>query len=235
MNPVMPTGLFHFIVAMTFSTLTSPTSSAISFIITINPAVLNQNTSSTVSNQSGDTLIWLQNALPITITVGLVIRHRGEQTMSNQIAWNYTCIVHGSININVHGVSERTGVTRVWKGGSFHKNHGFSQSISKIFFCVADFYGNFQRFSRTRPPGDAHGVTVFLIGVSTQWLASSTSGPRWTSPEGAASANDTLLRKNLWNWPWKFTVDDIESHFGRWCFPLISLVSTKVNRHISMT
>jgi hypothetical protein len=49
-------------------------------------------------------------------------------------------------------------VARILKGGRFLKNPGFSRSISKIFFWVADFYGQFQRFftkgvrSRTTTP-----------------------------------------------------------------------------------
>jgi hypothetical protein len=64
-----------------------------------------------------------------------------------------------------------SGVTRILKGGRFLKNPGFTRSISMIFFCVADFHGQFQRLFPKgvvhvpRPPDDAHGRHDILRDV----------------------------------------------------------------------
>jgi hypothetical protein len=52
------------------------------------------------------------------------------------------------------------GIARILKGGRFIKIPRFSSSISKIFFCVADFHGQFQSFSQNRTPTPGHTQVV---------------------------------------------------------------------------
>jgi hypothetical protein len=48
------------------------------------------------------------------------------------------------------------GVIRILKGGSFLKNPGFPRSVSKYFFCIADF----QSISKIFPKRGGHSRTL---------------------------------------------------------------------------
>jgi hypothetical protein len=86
-----------------------------------------------------------------------VFRHKWTlRTLENLVVLDVHLGVHPEFHLQIETKWQSMGVTRVLKAGRFLQNPGFSKicflhsvfsrSISKIFFCIADFHGQFQRY-----------------------------------------------------------------------------------------